>query len=212
MKNKIITFDSKNIFLSLKKIILFDLKAILIVLAVSLVSSLLSFDYYEKNKSYIGKVVYSYVPEISLLGEVEMISRESFTNFANKANSGGFNINHGNFPTFIFNVNDEKLINQAKIEIEKLLYGYKKYLIDSIKYKINFLEENETSLSNQEVNKLKYSLLLLKNDKIFYNKQSKITYPDKIEIFFLKVFSLIFLSLFFMRFIFLFLQRKIKLL
>ncbi len=211
MKNKIITFDSKNIFLSLKRIILFDRRALLIAVALSLVSSLLSFNYYEKNKSYNGKVIYSYVPELSLLGEVEMISRESFTNFANKANSGRFDINHGSFPTFTFNVNDEKLIDEAKIEIEKLLNGYKKYLIDSIKYKINFLEENETPLSNQEVNKLKYSLLLLKNNNIFYNKQIKITYPDKIEIFFLKFFSLIFLSLFFMRFIFLFLQRKIKL-
>ena len=84
MKNKIITFDSKNIFLSLKRIILFDRRALLIAVALSLVSSLLSFNYYEKNKSYNGKVIYSYVPELSLLGEVEMISRESFTNFANK--------------------------------------------------------------------------------------------------------------------------------
>tara|TARA_A100001011_G_scaffold150181_1_gene158613 strand:- start:3786 stop:4424 length:639 start_codon:yes stop_codon:yes gene_type:complete len=212
MKNKIITFDSKNIFLSIKKIVIFDRKALLITVAVSLVISLLSFNYYEKNKSYIGKVVYSYLPKISLLGEVEMISQNSFINFANNENSGRFDIDYGGFPTFYFNVNDKKLINEAQIEIEKLLNDYKKYLINSIKRKISFLDENKTPSSNQEMNKLKYTLLLLNNDDIFYNKQTSIIYPDKILIFLLKFFSLIFLSLFFIRFIFLFLQRKIKLL
>ena len=211
MKNKIITFDSRNIFFSIKKLISYDRKALLITAAISLVSTLLSFNYYEKNKSYNGKIEYSYMKEISHLGEIEMISRESFINFANKTNTGKFDINHRSFPTFSFKVKDEKLINEAKIEIEKILKAYKEYLIDSIKYKIKFLEENETSLSNQEVNKLKYSLLLLNDDNIFHNKKSNIIYPDRIEIFFLKFFSLIFLSLFFMRFIFLFFQRKIKL-
>ena len=212
MKNKIITFDSKNIFLSLKKIVLSDLKALLLVVVVSLVSSFLSLNYYEKNKTYFGTVSYTFDPELNILGEVKIISQDSFINFTNKIDTVKFDIYYGSFPKFEFNLNDETLIKEVHIEIEKLLNDYKKYLIDLIKYKINFLEENETSFSSQEINKLKYTLLLLNNDYVFYNKQTSIIYPDKIEIFLLKFFSLIFLSLFFIRFIFLFLQRKIKLL
>lgn len=211
MKNKIINFDSKNIFLSLKKIFLSDLKVLLLLAVVSLVFSFLSLNYYEKNKTYFGTVAYTYDPELNILGEVKIISKESFTNFANKIDTVKFDIYYGSFPKFEFNVNDEILIKEVNIEIEKLLNDYIEYLIDLIKYKINFLEENDISLSNQEINKLKYTLLLLSSDNIFYNKQISITYPDKIEIYFLKFFSLIFLSLFFVRFIFLFVQRKIKL-
>ena len=211
MKNKIITFDSRNIFLSIKKLIIYDRKVLLIIGAVSLALTSMSFNYYEKNKSYNGKIEYSYMKEISHLGEIEMISHQSFVNFANNSNSGKIDINYLGFPTFSFNVNDEKLINGAKIEIENLLNSYKKYLIATIKSKIKFLEENNTSLTDLQINKLKYSLLLLDNDNIFNYKKCSINYPDSIEIFFLKIFTLIFLLLFFIRFIFLFIQRKIKL-
>ena len=212
MKNKIITFDSRNIFLSIKKLIIYDIKFLLIISVVSLILSSISFDYYEKNKTYFVTVAYTYDPELNILGEVKIISHQSFTNFANKIDTVKFNIYYDSFPKFEFYVNDEILIKEVNIEIEKLLNDYIKYLIDLIKYKINFLEKNDISLSNQEINKLKYTLLLLNNDNIFYDKQISIKYPDKIGIFFFKFFSLIFLSLFFIRFIFLFFQRKIKLL
>ena len=51
------------------------------------------------------------------------------TNFANNENSGRFDLDYGSFPTFHFNVNDEKLIKEVNIEIEKLLneIGYYNY-------------------------------------------------------------------------------------
>ena len=211
MKNKTVNFDSKYVFLSIKKIIIFDRKAIVLFVLMSLILATISATYYSKIKTYSGYIQYSYINNISDLGEVELINYNSFENFY-ETNGIKFNyIQKIDFPRFHFKLSNENLISETEKEVNKLLSMYKKFLYEGIESKVFFFEKNAKEFTLNETLKLKYTLYLIEKNNIFYNKKIHINYPDSIHIFYIKFFALFLLTLYFIRLVILTFNKKIKL-